>query len=236
MLQPLRTWIREPNLEWLRSWAGVPIIYDDNIFGFLCLDSSIPGSLTEAVADRLKAFAAHAATAMHKADLYTRLSEEHGRLGVLYEISRSVSTSLDPGEIQDQLIEASIRATNAVAGVVYERNQKGTGVSLSARSLFSRKAVPLLKKTECQSVSGGGISHPANRRHPFAYQRRQSSVHQFFLWSLDCTNLVSRYSRCVRISLSAKSGGKYLQLPVSRPAWRLIMLINMRRFSDGLQK
>ena len=148
-----QTWIREPNLDWLKSWAGVPIIYDGNIFGFLCLDSSIPGSLTEAVADRLKAFAAHAATAMHKADLYARLSEEHGRLGVLYEISRSVSTSLDPGEIQDQLIEASIRATNAAAGVVYERNQQGTGVNLSARSLFSRKEAPLLKKSECQALA-----------------------------------------------------------------------------------
>ena len=144
------TWVRENKMEWLKSWAGVPILYERNIIGFLCLDSATPGALTEDVADRLNAFAAHAATAMHKAELYSRLSDEHGRLEVLYEITRSVSESLDQGEIQDYLIEGAMRATQAFTGVVYERDGSGEGVILSPRSLFSRKSgrhlhIPALK-------------------------------------------------------------------------------------------
>jgi len=147
------TWVAEEKLEWLKSWAGTPIMYAGEIMGFLCLDSATPGALTDAVGERLEAFAAHAATAMHKAELYSRLSEEHGRLNVLYEIARAVSTSLRLGEIQDNLVEGAIRAVDAIEGVVYETKPKGEGLAISTRSLFGRKTEGCLKTPECKAFA-----------------------------------------------------------------------------------
>jgi len=144
------SWVSATNLEWLKSWAGAPIEYAGEIIGFLSLDSGTPGTFTEAMGDRLEAFAAHAATAMRKAELYTRLSSEHGRLNVLYEIARAVSTSLRPGEIQDNLIDGAIRAVEAVDGVVYELAPSKEELTINTRSLFGRKTGGCLKHVACK--------------------------------------------------------------------------------------
>jgi GAF domain-containing protein len=57
-------WDVRPGFEWIRSWAGVPIRFGEEILGFLNLDSDTPGAFGEETAHRLAAFAAHAAVAM----------------------------------------------------------------------------------------------------------------------------------------------------------------------------
>jgi diguanylate cyclase (GGDEF)-like protein/PAS domain S-box-containing protein len=63
-------WSEQTRMEWIRSYAGVPIIRREQVIGFLNLDSATPNFFTPAHANRLKAFASQAAVAIENARLY----------------------------------------------------------------------------------------------------------------------------------------------------------------------
>jgi signal transduction histidine kinase len=106
-------WSERPGFEWLRSWAGIPIHYGEDLLGFIHLDSSQPNSFDIASGDRLAAFAAHAAVAISNARLFKRLAEEHQRLEQVYEIGRHMASSLNPREILDRLLGSCMEVLGA---------------------------------------------------------------------------------------------------------------------------
>ena len=63
-------WKSNSQMDWIRSYAGVPICRRDEVIGFLNLDSSTPNFFTAAHARRLQAFASQAAVAIENARLY----------------------------------------------------------------------------------------------------------------------------------------------------------------------
>lgn len=63
-------WKANPIVDWIRSYAGVPICRREEVIGFLNLDSSTPNFFTSAHASRLQAFASQAAVAIENARLY----------------------------------------------------------------------------------------------------------------------------------------------------------------------
>lgn len=118
-------WALRPGFEWLRSWAGIPIHYGEDLLGFIHLDSGQPGSFDEATGDRLAAFAAHAAVAMNNARLFKRLAEEHQRLEQVYEIGRHMASSLNPREILDRLLRSCMEVLGAVYATVELTEKSG---------------------------------------------------------------------------------------------------------------
>ncbi|MEW6567002.1 MAG: GAF domain-containing protein [Chloroflexota bacterium] len=121
------TWDVLRGLEWIRSWAGVPVRFGDEIVGFLNLDSATPNTFDQTTAERLTVFAAHAGIAMHNARLYQKLSEEHVKLLQVYEIGQRVSGSLVPDEIHLRLLEGVMNALGATFGGVYALRQHSDG-------------------------------------------------------------------------------------------------------------
>ncbi|GAB4474887.1 MAG: hypothetical protein Kow00124_15350 [Anaerolineae bacterium] len=65
-------WVFFEASRWLRSYIAVPIRYDDQVLGFLNLDSAAPAFFNEKHVERLITFADHAAIAIHNATLYER--------------------------------------------------------------------------------------------------------------------------------------------------------------------
>ena len=63
-------WKPLPGTEWLRSNVGAPLLIQDNVIGFLLLDSGTPGFFTPLHAQRLQAFANQAAIAVQNARLF----------------------------------------------------------------------------------------------------------------------------------------------------------------------
>lgn len=63
-------WKRFQEMDWIRSYAGVPICRREEVIGFLNLDSSTPNFFTPAHAQSLAAFASQAAVAIENARLY----------------------------------------------------------------------------------------------------------------------------------------------------------------------
>lgn len=63
-------WISLPNSEWIRSYASVPIRNEDQIIGFLNLNSQQNDYFGSQLAGRLQAFADQAGVAIHNAQLF----------------------------------------------------------------------------------------------------------------------------------------------------------------------
>lgn len=66
-------WEPDPPADWIRSYAGAPIVIGDRVIGFLNLDSATPNFFTQHHANRLRAFADQAAIAIENARLYQEL-------------------------------------------------------------------------------------------------------------------------------------------------------------------
>jgi signal transduction histidine kinase len=113
------SWVSKPSQAWLRSWAGVPIRYADDVLGFLNLDSASPNAFDKATPQRLLAFAAHAAAALHNARLFQRLREEHRRLRLVYATGRGLAGSLEPHEILEKLVQGVLSATGGSQGAAF---------------------------------------------------------------------------------------------------------------------
>jgi diguanylate cyclase (GGDEF)-like protein len=70
-------WIySRPEHHWIRSYIGAPIILRDTVVGFLNAMSGKPNLYNQALAERLQAFANHAANAIENARLYKQAQEE----------------------------------------------------------------------------------------------------------------------------------------------------------------
>lgn len=66
-------WMNSLATYWIHSYAGAPINYKGETIGFLNIESSYPGFFTPAHAERLQAFADHAAVAIQNARLYAEV-------------------------------------------------------------------------------------------------------------------------------------------------------------------
>jgi signal transduction histidine kinase len=77
-----QNWVRLPEVEWLRSYAGAPIVSKGRVIGFLNLDSVTPGHFSQEHAQRLQAFANQAGIAIENAQLYSSLQEVNAQLRI----------------------------------------------------------------------------------------------------------------------------------------------------------
>lgn len=88
-------WRDYPDLNWIRSYIGVPIIQDSEVIGFINLDSSTPGAFQQEHAVPLQAFADQVAVALKNARLYKALEERNQELDTYaYTIAHDLNSPL----------------------------------------------------------------------------------------------------------------------------------------------
>lgn len=73
-------WMQVPEMGWLRSYVGAPILVAGKTVGFLNVDGTRPGQFSTDDMRRLEAFANHVAAAIENARLYQELQEHAGQL------------------------------------------------------------------------------------------------------------------------------------------------------------
>jgi len=69
-------WIPIKNSEWIKSFAGAPIMIGEKVIGFLNLDSSKPNFFSQKSAKWLQAFADHAGVAIENARLFEQVRRD----------------------------------------------------------------------------------------------------------------------------------------------------------------
>lgn len=68
-------WMKTPQTEWVRSYLGAPIIIQNEVRGFINLDSRRPNAFGEKDMEHLRAFADQAAVALNNARMYEALHQ-----------------------------------------------------------------------------------------------------------------------------------------------------------------
>ena len=128
-------WVHVPVQEWLRSYAGAPIIVRGEVIGFLNVDSATPGFFTQAHTGALRAFAEHAATAIGNARLYEGIQQKAEELELLLDTVTATSSTLELDHILRALADkmtTSVRATFCRIALLDEMNQ-----TLTIRAAFA---------------------------------------------------------------------------------------------------
>jgi sigma-B regulation protein RsbU (phosphoserine phosphatase) len=87
----------------VRSELAVPLIVKNRVIGVLDLQSEIPGFFTHDHQRLLELTASRVAIAVENARLYTRVSRQAQTLTVLHEISREISSILDPDDLLERI-------------------------------------------------------------------------------------------------------------------------------------
>lgn len=109
------TWIDVPGTSWVRSYVGAPIELNEQIIGFLNLNSAKPGFFTPAHGRRLKTFAQQAAVSIENARRYTALRHH------ISELEERVADRTDAlGEIAGKLKMLDKLKDNFVSNVSHE--------------------------------------------------------------------------------------------------------------------
>ena len=120
-------WAELPHSEWMRSYAGAPIMVKGRTIGFLNINSATPGFLTSTKAEWLKAFADQAAVAIENARMFGEIQEHARQTVLLNEITQTTLVAPDlEGMIQilaDRLGEL-ISADGAFITMWDERENK----------------------------------------------------------------------------------------------------------------
>jgi PAS domain S-box-containing protein len=94
-------WVVFSETAWIRSALAAAIIVENEVIGFLHLESARPGAFTEDDGERLQVFADQAAVAIHNARLYEserrqlRLSQTLQEVGALLTAQMSLEDVLD---------------------------------------------------------------------------------------------------------------------------------------------
>lgn len=82
-------WSELPHTEWMRSYAGAPIMSKGKNIGFLNINSATPGFLNSTKAEWLKAFADQAAVAIENARMFGEIQEHARQTALLNEITQT---------------------------------------------------------------------------------------------------------------------------------------------------
>lgn len=91
-------WTAQSVSKWIRSYAGVPLIGDGEVVGFLSLNSATPGFFTRKHVRRLRTFAHYTGVAIRNASLYAKtknlLKMTEGQARQMHQLFQTVSDGL----------------------------------------------------------------------------------------------------------------------------------------------
>jgi PAS domain S-box-containing protein len=91
--------------HWIRSHLKAPIIINDQVVGFLNLDSQIPNHFTPQHARHLHVFANLAAAAIRNARLFEAEHEERIFAEALIDVAATINSSLDLKEVLNRIMD-----------------------------------------------------------------------------------------------------------------------------------
>ncbi|HAF62440.1 MAG TPA: hypothetical protein DCK95_08950 [Anaerolineaceae bacterium] len=98
-------WVANPEVEWIRSYIGSPIVVGDKVIGFINVDSKTPNFYNQSHAQRLKVFADETAIAIQNARYVEELKQRNQELMLLYEVGMAMTEGLDIHEVVSGLFK-----------------------------------------------------------------------------------------------------------------------------------
>lgn len=88
-------WKQESGTWFVKSWVGLPVVYDSRVIALLTLDHDQPGFYTEALRQNLLQFADHVAPRIWHARLWDSAERLIRDMDIINQVAQVVSTKLD---------------------------------------------------------------------------------------------------------------------------------------------
>lgn len=98
-------WLDFPETRWIRSHISAPLRIKQHVIGFLGLNSATPNFFNQTHAQRLQAFADHAALALENARLLTRTEQRAQHLALLVATARDVAVQQNLSSLLETIVE-----------------------------------------------------------------------------------------------------------------------------------
>ncbi len=103
----------------LQSWLGVPLLIRGQVIGLFNLDRISADGFTEDEVALAQTFAAHAVAAIENARLFEQAAMERRYLSLLYDVGRSLASSVDFNEILNRAVSLTCVALGGLVGQAF---------------------------------------------------------------------------------------------------------------------
>ncbi|MBN1966775.1 MAG: PAS domain-containing protein, partial [Anaerolineae bacterium] len=147
------SWIVVPEVAWIRSWLGVPIVVEGQIQGYFSFDSATPGFYGPEHAALIAPVSQQAAQAFHNAQLFAKVRAQAAelttrleQLSALYTAGQAVLSTLESGEILNRLAEQMTHITDSTCTIICDYDPES--ISGTPRAMYchpdKRRDTPML--------------------------------------------------------------------------------------------
>lgn len=126
-------WESRPELDRVRSWLGIPLIYKDRVVGVLTLDKNQPEAFVDADARYLFTLAYQIAIAVENAQLFEEWENQATRLKLINEVAQEITTILNVENLFHTLARIIIDRLPYERVSIYERGEGDTAFMLGAQ-------------------------------------------------------------------------------------------------------
>lgn len=136
------TWLPTGASSHLRSWIGVPVTVQGQCVAFLSLEKVEPGFYQAHHAERLAAFAGHAALAFRNAQLFQAAKRQAVELEAVRRASLSLTSSLDIQTVLNAILESTLHllpGAQAACIFFYNNDRLTFGAELWAEGLLPQR-------------------------------------------------------------------------------------------------
>ena len=101
-------WVLFEGDEWIKSYVGAPMLVDDEVIGFLNMDSDVAGYFSAEILPAVEAFASIAASVIRNAQQYQIVQDRAAELEIVRRATLSLTSSLDLEEVLSSILKQSL--------------------------------------------------------------------------------------------------------------------------------
>jgi len=123
-------WLRVQEFDFICSWAGAPIILNDEVVALFSLDSTEPDFFTNEHVELMRAFTGQASLALQNARLFEQTERRFKEFAALYETSNALSADNDLNTLLKDIVEHATTLLGTATGVMYLRDRTNDNLKI----------------------------------------------------------------------------------------------------------
>ena len=112
-------WVRIPESDFIRSWAGAPIIVNNEAIALFSFDSTEPNFFTNEHVELLRAFTGQASLALQNARLFDETARRAREFASLYETSSALSAENELNDMLQVIVEHAKKLLGSSSSSMY---------------------------------------------------------------------------------------------------------------------
>jgi PAS domain S-box-containing protein len=152
-------WVYVEETTVIRSWAGAPIIVNDEVIALFSLDSSEANFFTNEHTELMRAFTGQASLALQNARLFEQTERRYKEFAALHETSKILSSEHDLNVMLQFIVERATKLLDATSSGIYLHQAESNELVLTVHT------IPHLRGARVQ-FNEGAAGYVARTRQP----------------------------------------------------------------------